>query len=173
MIFDPNPYRRHKTRGLSSPTLRGMASTMSPVEQTVILNARKILQRHLNQNPILSNWQSLMDYCAVTVRGPEERFHVIYLDSKNRVISDEQLAIGTVDHVPVYPREVLKRALVLNATALILVHNHPSGDPTPSEADVAMTLRIKCACDHLGIVLHDHVVVGGATEVSFRGLRLL
>ncbi len=151
----------------------GATSGISPSEQTVILRAREILRRHLNKNPVISDWQSLMDYCALTVRGPQERLHVIYLDAKNRVISDEQLGIGTVDHVHVYPREVIKRALILNATALILVHNHPSGDPDPSEADIVMTLTMNSACHHLGLVLHDHVVVGGSTEFSFRERRLL
>ncbi len=95
---------------------------MTPQEETVILEAREILGRYLNQNPILGNWQAVRDYCAVAVRGEVERFHVLYLDRRNRVISDEQLSIGTVDHVPVYPREIIKRALMLNASALIVVH---------------------------------------------------
>ena len=95
---------------------------MTPQEETVILEAREILGRYLNQNPILGNWQAVRDDCAVAVRGEVERFHVLYLDRRNRVISDEQLSIGTVDHVPVYPREIIKRALMLNASALIVVH---------------------------------------------------
>ncbi|WP_149139834.1 JAB domain-containing protein [Gemmobacter caeruleus] len=95
---------------------------MTPQEETVILEAREILGRYLNQNPVLGSWQAVRDYCALTVRGEVERFHVLYLDRRNRVISDEQLAVGTVDHVPVYPREIIKRALMLNASALIVVH---------------------------------------------------
>ena len=95
---------------------------MTPHEETVILEAREILGRYLNQNPVLGNWQAVRDYCAVAVRGEVERFHVLYLDRRNRVISDEQLSIGTVDYVPVYPREIIKRALMLNASALIVVH---------------------------------------------------
>ena len=95
---------------------------MTPQEETVILEAREILGRYLNQNPVLGNWQAVRDYCAVAVRGEVERFHVLYLDRRNRVISDEQLSIGTVDHVPVYPREIIKRALMLNASALIVIH---------------------------------------------------
>ncbi len=106
----------------------------------------------------------------MTVRGEVERFHVLYLDRRNRVISDEQLSIGTVDHVPVYPREIIKRALVLNASALIVVHNHPSGDPTPSEADLSMTKEIQKGCRFLGLTLHDHIIVGAGYEVSLRGL---
>jgi DNA repair protein RadC len=93
-----------------------------------------------------STGQAVRDYCALTVRGEVERFHVLYLDRRNRVISDEQLSVGTVDHVPVYPREIIKRALMLNASALIVVHNHPSGDPTPSEADITMTKEIQKGC---------------------------
>ena len=99
---------------------------MTPQEKTVILEARDILGRYLSQNPVIGSWQALMDYCALTVRGPIERFHVLYLDRKNRLVSDECLAIGTVDHAPVYPREVLRRGLALNASALIIVHNHPT-----------------------------------------------
>ncbi|MDZ7573977.1 MAG: JAB domain-containing protein [Pseudotabrizicola sp.] len=95
---------------------------MTPQEETVILEAREILGRYLNQNPVLGSWQAVRDYCALTVRGEVERFHVLYLDRRNRVISDEQLSIGTVDHVPVYPREIIKRALMLNASALIVIH---------------------------------------------------
>lgn len=106
-----------------------MNAQLSPQEETVILHAREILGRYLNQNPVLTSWAAVVDYCALTVRGPEERFHVLYLDRKNRLIADERMGVGTVDHVPVYPREVIKKALVLNASALILIHNHPT---TPS-----------------------------------------
>ena len=102
-----------------------------------------------------------------------EQFRILFLDRKNNLIADEEQAKGTVDHVPVYPREVAKRALELNASALILVHNHPSGDPTPSEADIAMTERVNVALNVLGITLHDHVIIGQATDASFRSLGLL
>lgn len=139
-------------------------------EQATIFAAREILARHINRNPVLSSWQAVMDYCALSVRGEVERFHVLYLDRKNRLISDERLGVGTVDHVPVYPREVIRRALDLNASALILVHNHPSGDPEPSEADIAMTKEVEKACGVLGLTLHDHIIVGAGQEVSLRGL---
>lgn len=106
----------------------------------------------------------------MAVRGEVERFHVLYLDRRNRIISDEQLSVGTVDHVPVYPREIIKRALMLNASSLIVVHNHPSGDPTPSEADITMTKEIQKGCKYLGLTLHDHIIVGGGHELSLRGL---
>ena len=143
---------------------------MTPQEETVVLHAREILGRYLNQNPVLTSWAAVCDYCACVVRGPEERFHVLYLDRRNRLISDERMGVGTVDHVPVYPREVIKRALALNASALILVHNHPSGDPTPSETDISMTKEIQKGCRFLGLTLHDHIIVGAGSEVSLRGL---
>lgn len=143
---------------------------MTPQEETVVLHAREILGRYLNQNPVLTSWATVCDYCACVVRGPEERFHVLYLDRRNRLISDERMGVGTVDHVRVYPREVIKRALALNASALILVHNHPSGDPTPSEADIAMTKEIQKGCRFLGLTLHDHIIVGAGYEISLHGL---
>ena len=146
---------------------------MTPQEETVILEAREILGRYLNQNPVLGSWQAVRDYCALTVRGEVERFHVLYLDRRNRVISDEQLSIGTVDHVPVYPREIIKRALELSATAVVLVHNHPSGDPTPSQADITMTRQIIDVAKPLGILVHDHIIVGRDGHASFRRLKLI
>ena len=146
---------------------------MTPQEETIILEARDILGRYLSQNPVIGSWQALMDYCAFSVRGPIERFHVLYLDRKNRLISDERMGIGTVDHVPVYPREVVRRALDVNASALILVHNHPSGDPTPSMADVEMTKKIVDAGQRLGIAVHDHVIVGRKGHFSFRSNGLI
>ena len=137
-------------------------------EQTVILEAREILGRYLNRNPVLGSWQAVMDYCALSVRGEVECFHVLYLDRKNRLIADERLSVGTVDHVPVYPREILERALALNASALILVHNHPSGDPEPSDSDIRMTQEVQSACAVLGLTLHDHIIVGAGRETSLR-----
>ena len=102
-----------------------------------------------------------------------EQFRVLFLDRKNRLIADETQQSGTVDHAPVYPREVVKRALELGATALILVHNHPSGDPTPSQADIAMTREIKQAAEKLGIVVHDHLVIAAGGHASFRSLGLI
>ena len=115
-----------------------------------------------------------MSYCrTVMAYRDTEQFRILFLDRKNVLIADEAQAKGTVDHVPVYPREVAKRALELNASALILVHNHPSGDPTPSEADIAMTGQIELACQAIGVALHDHVVIGKGAEASFRSLGLL
>ena len=101
---------------------RSGAFELTAQEQATIFAAREILSRHINRNPVLTSWQAVIDYCALSVRGEVERFHVLFLDRKNRIIADELLSVGTVDHVPVYPREVIKRALMLNASALILVH---------------------------------------------------
>ena len=124
----------------------------------------KVLKR-----PVISSWNALLDYCRVTMSHREtELFRILFLDRKNVLIADEVQGKGTVDHVPVYPREVIKRALDLNATALILVHNHPSGDPTPSTADIDMTEDIVRACDAVGILVHDHLIIGKSKEVSFK-----
>ncbi len=129
----------------------------------------RILQRH-----VISNWAAVLDYCHTAMAHRDtEQFRVLYLDRKNVLVADEAQAQGTVDHVPVYPREVVKRALELNASALILVHNHPSGDPTPSDADSAMTDQIRIAAEALGLTLHDHLVIGRSKEISFRSEGLL
>ncbi len=118
---------------------------------------------------VISGWEAVLDYCHTTMAHREtEQFRVLYLDRKNVLIADEEQARGTVDHVPVYPREVVKRALELNASALILVHNHPSGDPTPSGADIDMTRQIDEAAQALGLTLHDHLIIGKSQELSFR-----
>lgn len=125
----------------------------------------RVINRH-----VLSGWDALLNYCHTTMAHRSiEQFRVLFLDRKNVLIADEEQARGTVDHVPVYPREVVKRALELDASALILVHNHPSGDPTPSDADITMTHRIREACEALGLTLHDHLIVGRSRETSFRG----
>lgn len=132
------------------------------------LSRSKVMRRH-----VLSGWDALLDYCHTTMAHREtEQFRILFLDTKNTVIADEEQAKGTVDHVPVYPREVVKRALELSASALILVHNHPSGDPTPSDADIQMTRQITAAAGTLGITVHDHLIIGKAGEASFRALGL-
>ncbi|WP_299563142.1 DNA repair protein RadC [uncultured Sulfitobacter sp.] len=131
--------------------------------------AHRMARARIMQQHVLSSWDALLDYCHTTMAHREtEQFRVLYLDRKNNLIGDEEQARGTVDHVPVYPREVVKRALELNASAVILVHNHPSGDPTPSQADIDMTSQINAACDALGLTLHDHLIIGKSRELSFR-----
>lgn len=129
----------------------------------------KVLNKH-----VISSWDALIDYCHTTMAHREtEQFRVLFLDRKNVLIADEEQAMGTVDHVPVYPREVAKRALELNACALILVHNHPSGDPTPSQSDIDMTAQMEMACTALGLTLHDHLIVGKSRELSFKSAGYL
>ena len=126
------------------------------------------------EQPILSSWSQLIDYCrAAMAFEDKEHFRILFLDKKNRLIRDEVQQTGTVDHTPVYPREVIKRTLELNATALILVHNHPSGDPSPSTADVQMTRQIIDVAKPLGIAVHDHIVIGKAGHASMKALRLI
>ncbi len=123
---------------------------------------------------VIGSWDALMAYCKTVMAYREtEQFRVLYLDNRNVLIADEEQARGTVNHVPVYPREVAKRALELNATAIILVHNHPSGDPTPSRADIEMTAEIELACQAIGVAVHDHVVIGREADASFRSLGLI
>ena len=126
------------------------------------------------KRPVLNNWDRLMEYLnAALARERVEHFRVLFLDTRNRLLADEAQGRGTVNHTPVYPREVVKRALDLHATALILVHNHPSGDPTPSAEDVAMTREIRDAARALSVTLHDHVIVGNGRWLSFRREGLL
>jgi DNA repair protein RadC len=136
--------------------------------------ALRLARAEVMEKPVLNNWDRLMDYLnAALAREKIEQFRILFLDSKNRLIADEAQARGTVNHTPVYPREVVKRALELHATALILVHNHPSGDPTPSRADVEMTQEIKAAGAVLSVVVHDHIIVGNGRHLSFRREGLL
>ncbi|MDA7429882.1 DNA repair protein RadC [Primorskyibacter aestuariivivens] len=136
--------------------------------------AQRLARSRVMERHVVSSWQQLIDYCHTTMAHREtELFRVLYLDRKNILIADEAQAQGTVDHVPVYPREVVKRALELNASALILVHNHPSGDPTPSQDDIDMTVMIEAAARALGLTLHDHIIIGKSRELSFRSEGLL
>ncbi len=136
--------------------------------------AHRLARARVMNRRVLSNWQTLLDYCHTTMAHRDtEQFRVLFLDTKNTLIADEAQAQGTVNHVPVYPREVAKRALELNASALILVHNHPSGDPTPSETDITMTQQINLACQALCLTLHDHIIIGKSQELSFRSEGLL
>jgi DNA repair protein RadC len=133
-----------------------------------------MLRAEVRDQPVLNNWDRLTAYLhAALAREPLAQFRVLFLDTKNRLIADEAQAKGTVNHTPVYPREVVKRALELGATALILVHNHPSGDPTPSRADIEMTAEVKAATAALGILLHDHLIIGNGRHLSFRREGLL
>ena len=136
--------------------------------------AHRLARSRVIDRPVVSSWDTLMDYCHTTMAHRDtEQFRVFFLDTRNTLVADEVQAQGTVNHVPVYPREIVKRALELNASALILVHNHPSGDPTPSDADIAVTHQVQTACDALGLTLHDHVIIGRSCELSFRAKGLI
>jgi len=136
--------------------------------------AHRLAKTKVMGRPDLSSWPALLDYCtAAMARAQNEEFRVLFLDRKNRLIADEVQNRGTVDHTPVYPREIIKRALELTASSVILVHNHPSGDPTPSKADIQMTREIVAAAKALSITVHDHLVVGRGGHASFKSLGLL
>ncbi len=136
--------------------------------------AGRITRGRARQRTVLSSWSAVIEHCRTTMAFSEkEQFRIIFLDKRNRIIADEVQQTGTVDHTPVYPREVVKRALELSATAIILVHNHPSGDPTPSRADIQMTQSIIDIAKPLGISVHDHIIVGKQGHASLKGLKLI
>ncbi len=136
--------------------------------------ALRLMRAELRQAPVIGSWDKLIDYCSAQIaHGKVEEFHVLFLDRKNVLMRHERQQRGTVDHTPVYTREVVKRALELGASALILVHNHPSGDPTPSKADIAVTQEIKKAAALLGLTVHDHVIIGRNRYASLRDLGLI
>lgn len=153
---------------------RGLGTHSVSALKLVQASALRLARAEVMERPVLGRWDQLMDYLtAVMAREKVEQFRVLFLDTKNRLIADEAQARGTVNHTPVYPREVVRRALDLHATALILVHNHPSGDPSPSRADVEMTAEIRKAGEILSIALHDHVIIGRGAWFSFRREGLL
>ena len=136
--------------------------------------ASRIAKGQLKQRTMLSSWNDVIDYCRTSMAfADKEQFRILFLDKRNQLIADEVQQTGTVDHTPVYPREVIKRALELSATAILLVHNHPSGDPTPSQADIQMTKAIIDIATPLGIAVHDHLIVGKNGHASLRGMRLI
>jgi DNA repair protein RadC len=136
--------------------------------------AQRLAKGQVKKRPVLSSWNSVLDYCrAAQAFAEKEQFRILFLDKRNQLIADEVQQQGTVDHTPVYPREVVKRALELSATAIILVHNHPSGDPTPSQADIDMTRQVASIAKPLGVTLYDHIIVGKDGHASLKGLRLI
>ena len=153
---------------------RGLGPHSVAAIKLVQASALRLAKAEAMDRPLLNNWDRLMDYLnAVLAREKIEQFRVLYLDTRNRLLGDEAQARGTVNHTPVYPREVVKRALELHATALILVHNHPSGDPTPSRDDIAMTREVQEAARVLSITVHDHIIIGNGRWLSFRREGLL
>jgi len=136
--------------------------------------AWRLAHGQVKERPVLSSWSAVLDYCRATQAfADKEQFRVLFLDKRNQLIADELQQVGTVDHTPVYPREVVKRALELSATAIILVHNHPSGDPTPSRTDIQMTQSIVAIAKPLGIAVHDHIIVGKEGHASLKGMKLI
>ena len=154
--------------------VKGVGENVANHLKIVEAAAQRLTKTKVMGRAALSSWSALLDYCtAAMARSQTEEFRVLFLDRKNMLVADEVLNRGTVDHAPVYPREIVKRALELNASALILVHNHPSGDPAPSKADIAMTREVATAAKALGITIHDHLVIGRSGHASFKSLGLL
>ena len=154
--------------------VKGVGENVANHLKIVEAAAQRLAKTKIMGRAALSSWSALLDYCtAAMARSETEEFRVLFLDRKNMLVADEVLNRGTVDHAPVYPREIVKRALELNASAIILVHNHPSGDPAPSKADIAMTREVAIAAKALGITIHDHLVIGRGGHASFKSLGLL
>lgn len=152
----------------------GLREPAVAVLKSVREAALRLAKAELRARPLIGSWDRLIDYCTAHIAySAVEEFHLLFLDRKNALIAHERQQRGTVDHTPVYTREVVKRALELQASALILVHNHPSGDPTPSKADIAVTLDIAKAAKPLGVTVHDHLIIGRGRHTSLRDLGLL
>ncbi len=159
-------HRLEKVKGLGP----SVAADLGLIHAAAI----SITREAVRDKPLLSSWSAVIDYCHSLMAYEDiEQFRILFLDKKNRLIRDEIQQKGTVDHTPVYPREVVKRALELSATAVILVHNHPSGDPTPSRADIEMTKTIIDVAKPLGIAVHDHIIIAREGHVSMKGLQLI
>jgi DNA repair protein RadC len=154
--------------------VKGLSENSAAFLKVIHALTQRMLFDDIDQKPILSSWQKLLDYCHVAMAHEKrEHFRVLFLNRKNQLIADEVQQIGTVDHAPVYPREIIKRALDVGATAVILVHNHPSGDPTPSDSDIAMTAEVIRAASAMDILVHDHLIISKSGHVSFKSLGLL
>jgi DNA repair protein RadC len=154
--------------------VKGLGDSAITEFKIVQAAASRLLRGAVKKRPLLSSWSTVLDYCRTAQAfADREQFRVLFLDKRNQLIADEVQQTGTVDHTPVYPREVIKRALELSATAVILVHNHPSGDPSPSQADIQMTKAIIGIASPLGIAVHDHIIVGKSGHASLKGMKLI
>ena len=166
-------------RVITAPTatlkgVKGVGDAVVVELKIIEAASQRLARSKIMQRQVIGSWNEVLDYCHTVMAHREtEQFRILFLDRKNILIADEEQSKGTVDHVPVYPREVVKRSLELNASALILVHNHPSGDPTPSEADITITHQIEQALAVMGITLHDHLIIGKSRELSFRAEGLI
>jgi DNA repair protein RadC len=165
-VINASPERLKEVKGVGD----GVVTELKVIQAAAV----RLMKRQITRREALSSWSAVLDYCRASMAYAErEQFRILFLDKKNHLIADEVQGEGTVDHTPVYPREVIKRALELSASALILVHNHPSGDPTPSSADIDMTRKIAEIGNQLGVTLHDHIIVGRNGHTSFKGSRLI
>ena len=164
---------------VNAPELRlkevsGLGDAAITELKLIAATANRVTKGQLKQRTVLSSWSNVIEYCRSAMAfADKEQFRILFLDKRNQLIADELQQVGTVDHTPVYPREIVKRALELSATAIILVHNHPSGDPTPSSADIQMTKSIVGIAGPLGISVHDHIIVGKNGHASLKGLKLI
>jgi DNA repair protein RadC len=165
-VINASPERLREVKGVGDAAVTQI--------KLVRAAALRLMRGSIMQRPVLSSWTAVLEYCRAAMGFDDrEAFRILFLDKKNRLIADEVQQRGTVDHTPVYVREVVKRALEVSASAIILVHNHPSGDPTPSRADIDMTRQIVEAAKPLGIAIHDHVIVGRQGHASLKALKLL
>ncbi len=154
--------------------ISGLSENSAGLLKSVYAAASRMAQKQIMNQPVLSNWEQLLSYCHVAMAHlPTEQLRVLFLDKKNKLIADEVKQEGTVDHTPAYPREIIKRALNLGASAIILVHNHPSGDSTPSRADLQLTDTVAEVAQLMGITLHDHVIIAKTAHYSFRSEGLM
>jgi DNA repair protein RadC len=165
-VVSADPARLREVKGVGDAVITEL--------KLVQAAALRLSRAGIMSRPVLGSWSKLLEYCSASMAYlKKEQFRILFMDRKNALIADEVQHEGTVDHTPVYPREVIKRALELGASAIILVHNHPSGDATPSRADIEMTKRIIDAAEKLNIVVHDHIIIGREHHASFRGMKLL
>ncbi len=167
------------SEALSAPAhllaeIDGLGPTAITDLKVVMAAAQRFSRDQINDRPMLGSWTEVIEYCRANMAFEDkEQFRILFLDKRNRLIADEVQGVGTIDHTPVYPREVIRRTLELSATAVILLHNHPSGDPSPSSADVKMTRAIADVAKPLGITVHDHIIIGKSGHTSMRGLKLI
>lgn len=165
-VLSAEPARLGEVEGVSA----GVIADLKLIEAA----GRRLARGAILGRPLLTSWSAVLDYCRATMAfAAREEFRILFLDRRNHLIADEVQGRGTVDHTPVYPREIARRALELSATAIILAHNHPSGDPAPSAADIRMTRDVISVLDPLGIVVHDHIILGREGHASLKGLKLI
>jgi DNA repair protein RadC len=165
-VLDAEPGALRQVKGVSDASIGAL--------KIAALAARRMARSEVRQKPVLGSWQALLDYLTIDMASlTVERVRVLYLDARNRLMLDHHAAEGTVDEAAIHPREVIRRGLDIGASALILVHNHPSGNPEPSRADIQITQRIIEAGRHLGLTVHDHVIVGREGHVSLRSKGLI